>query len=86
MAKAEGTSPKNPLHRTLQALPEGVRIEVSRILDLAASAGRLALASHGIAEKDSPAALIAWETFLSADDAAQSLSHLLGYAPVELGA
>lgn len=70
----------------LKDLPSEVRIELARVLDLAASAGRLAMVAHGIAEKDSPACLLAWETFLHADDAAQSLSHLLAYGPVDLGA
>ena len=70
----------------LKELPSEVRIEVSRILDLTASSGRLAMVAHGIAGEDSPARLLAWETFLHADEAAQSLSHLLDYGLVDLGA
>ena len=77
---------KGNLLGCLKELPSEVRMEVSRILDLAASSGRLAMVAHGIAKKDSPACLLAWETFLHADDAAQSLSHLLDYGPVDLGA
>ena len=74
------------LRGSLKDLPEEVKLEVSRILDLAASCGRLSLIAHGIAAGDSPAAMAAWEGFLRADDAAQSLSHLLDYGPVEMGA
>lgn len=74
------------LRESLRDLPTEVKMELSRIVDQAASCGRLALASYGIAKKESPAALISWETFQHAQDAAESLSHLLGYGPVELGA
>ncbi len=80
------TATPTNLFGALKDLPSEVRIELARVLDLAASAGRLAMVAHGIAEKDSPACLLAWETFLHADDAAQSLSHLLAYGPVDLGA
>ncbi len=86
MAKTPTPTHQDLLRGSLKDLPEEVKIEVSRIMDLAASCGRLALIAHGIAKGDSPAAMSAWEGFLRADDATQSLAHLLDYGPVEMGA
>jgi len=78
------TKENTAAHREiLRGLPQELRMDLSAIVDQAVGAGRMHLAVHRMAEKDSLTALVAWQGFNLAHDAAESLSYLLELGPCE---
>lgn len=76
------TKENTAAHREiLRALPSELRMDLSTIVDQAVGAGRMHLALHRMAEKDSPEGLVAWQGFTLASDAAESLAYLLEIGP-----